>query len=251
MFASGSSGGGIKKQRSQGPDREGLVTYKLLLTVVLWFAPGGFPGHAALKETWLWLHREYGIMSEELRNLGKDLMTWASECADKVRLACKHLVQLKDSQTRFVSPVVQDLLEMIVADPTEAAARLDQNLAWPELPIPPEYITAAEFQRAESKTLETPKRRRLTKKVSSASDVIFCGAYCRCPACTTNEVVAVSQDSATDDEKPLAVAFRPSPTSDTEAYDELAVVPAVRGEAVRLLKKPVKKPAAAQKDIFV
>eukprot|EP00974_Lingulodinium_polyedra_P110966 10732361-Lingulodinium_polyedra.AAC.1 len=50
-----------KARRSQGPDRNGLAMYKLLLTCVLQHAPGGFPGLVALRDCYLQLQREYGI----------------------------------------------------------------------------------------------------------------------------------------------------------------------------------------------
>ena len=96
-----------KTRRSQGPDRDGLIKNKNLLAKILEVAPTGRPGLIALKETWLHLHRKYDIMDKET-HLGVD--DWAVECSDRVRLAFKHLLDLRDSGSKWIAPEIAELL---------------------------------------------------------------------------------------------------------------------------------------------
>ena len=99
-----------KTRRSQGPDRDGLIKNKNLLAKILEVAPTGRPRLIALKETWLHLHRKYDIMGKET-HLGVD--DWAVECLDRVRLAFKHLLDLRDSGSKWIAPEIAELLRKL------------------------------------------------------------------------------------------------------------------------------------------
>ena len=98
----------VKTRRSQGPDKEGLVTHGQLLAIVLSHAPGGRPGQVALQDTWMALHRRYGIgptVNPEV---------WADKCAVKIRLALKHLLDIKASPPKSIPPEICMLLDKVV-----------------------------------------------------------------------------------------------------------------------------------------
>ena len=142
-----------KSRRSQGPDREGLEHYSKLLGTILYIAPHGFPGHQQLKATWEQLQEDYKIMGKDVK---APIDKWSSQCADKVRLCCKHIVDLKKSDSPYMTPVLKSLVEQVVVE-----------------------------------TTITPTRRLLGKQNSDES-VMELGYICRCPKC--QEAVDVSSD---------------------------------------------------------
>ena len=80
---------------------------------------------------------KFEVMDATIRGLGKTACTWATECAERVRLACKHLMDLKLSGTPHVSPVLAELLEMAaVTNAEEVAENNRENLP---IPIPKMY----------------------------------------------------------------------------------------------------------------
>ena len=81
-----------KRRRSQGPDRDGLKFYLVLLTIFVLHAPAGFPPLARVREAWLWLDKHHSIMAADLVKLQKDRFEWASQCGDSMRLMMKYLV---------------------------------------------------------------------------------------------------------------------------------------------------------------
>ena len=103
-----------KKRRSQGPDRQGLAKYHALLKSLLLVCPSARPGHVRLREVFLELHRRFAIMHPDLKSIGKDLNTWSDDCADRLKLMCRHLLDIKDSKTSFLGPQVKELVGMIV-----------------------------------------------------------------------------------------------------------------------------------------
>ena len=71
-------------------------------------------------------------MDATIRGVGKTAYTWATECAERVRLACKHVMDLKMSGTPHVSPVLAELLEMVaVSNAEEVAEHNRENLPFP------------------------------------------------------------------------------------------------------------------------
>lgn len=98
----------VKTRRSQGPDKEGLVTHGQLLAIILSHAPGGRPGQVALLDTWMALHRRYGIGPRVNPEV------WADKCAVKIRLALKHLLDIKASPPKSIPPEICMLLDKVV-----------------------------------------------------------------------------------------------------------------------------------------
>ena len=97
----------VKTRRSQGPDKQGLVTHVQLLAIVLSHAPGGRPGQVVLHDTWMALHRRYGIgptVNPEV---------WADKCAVKIRLALKHLLDMIASPPKSIAPEICMLLDKV------------------------------------------------------------------------------------------------------------------------------------------
>lgn len=103
-----------KSRRSQGADRAGLSHYSQLLAVVLAHAPHGHPSLVLLEIARKELQLEYAIMSKELAYIYDGKMdSWTTLCCDKVRLACRHVVDLKRSRTSYVGKELQLLFELI------------------------------------------------------------------------------------------------------------------------------------------
>ena len=92
-----------KSRRVQGPDRAGLETYHTLIKSVLLVCPSGRPSHVRLRETWLFLNKKHAIMHRDLLGLGKDPTSWADEVADRLKLMLRHVLDLAQSRSSFVT----------------------------------------------------------------------------------------------------------------------------------------------------
>ena len=166
-----------KTKRSQGPDREGLVFYAPLLREILRFAPGCFPNFSLLREVFIMLDEEYKVMDVGLVSARKPRLDWASEAADAVRRAMKHLLEIKRSKTTFLAPVLIELIGLV----EDGAGR--------------KHVVS------DSDGVQ-PKARALAPQRSDASSVPsvqFCGAFCKCSDCqpepTTWDVSSASPAS--------------------------------------------------------
>ena len=169
-----------KSRRSQSPDRLGLEKYAPLLSCVLTVAPGGYPNHTALRDVIIGLNAEHGIRSPTTANT-KTVLDWANDVADIVRLALKHIVDLKRSNTPYLPPILRDLVNQVRVEPAV---------------LPPIPISWSEP--AEPAPLPAPPPRQLAQKdslASQSSSVICCAVRCQCPACREPEDVAASQSS--------------------------------------------------------
>ena len=212
-----------KSRRSQGPDREGIALYKPLLAVIVRFAPRGFPGHVALRDVWLHMNRKHGIKEGD-----EDSAVWASKCADMVRLACKHLTDLKASGTRYVTPDVAELLDAL--DPSGGSRDSLAAIAdSPAVPPPPPAVPP-----------QPPRTlKEQVSNVSATSSVQFCVAICKCPLCQVPDVIS--------DEDKASEAKDPEPEQDVDMASEGSREAEANCEAapVGRLRKVMKKPAAA------
>jgi len=158
-----------KTKRSQGPDREGLVMYAPLLRKVLSVAPGGFPSFSLLREALVLLDEKFDIMDPRLRAAKKVRADWASDSADAVRRALRHVVEIKRWKSPFMAPAVGELVEL-VKDGAGRKSAMDGAPGELASPMPP---PASSFGR---------QQRALSVHVSDES-VQFCSALCKCPDC--------------------------------------------------------------------
>ena len=174
-----------KSRRGQGPDRQGLETYHLLLKCIL-NCPSARPSHVRLREAWLYLHKKHSIMHKELQLMSKDPVAWADEVADRLKVMLRHLLDLVDSTSTFVTPPVRELMSMVddSAPPPTSAASSDPVLALP--PPTPSMLALTDDDKPMASQCSA---------ASSSDDVIFCGMTCNCPQC--KKVIPVSQESAT------------------------------------------------------
>ena len=220
-----------KSSKQQGPDREDIQTYHKLLEIILRHAPYGFPSTVGLKLTWRQLHEDYKIMDPKLihKYEGK-LDAWATECADKISIACKHVADLKRSKTAYVTKEVKALMDQV-------AIRDGKKSESQESPRQPS-----------SATLGTPATPLLPEKNhgpdgspnSSQGSVVFCGFNCNCPECRP---APESVDVCDSDDSETSII----------AKENTEFVPAARGGQKRAaqadpeekLSVPMKKPAAA------
>jgi hypothetical protein len=212
-----------KSRRTQGADRDGLAFYHILLCIVLTLAPLGYPALGLLKIVWSELQKKFNIMSKELTAVydGK-LDSWSSLCCERVRLACRHVVDLKRSKTTWVGKEVKSLLDLV---------RLRDA---PSPAIPPAT------RRPLAKIPSSPS--------ASSSAVICCSFNCKCDDCKPSPSVVScnSHDEASESDSISRVAL-----ANTE------FVPAQRGGQKRAASavdevdkedaEPLKKPAAAKK----
>ena len=94
-----------KPKRSQAPDRQGLITYYTLLSTILSYSPSGFPNFTSLKDVILQLNAKYRVRSPDVLASKSDAC-WAEDCANSMRVALKHVVDLKRSRTQFLVPAL-------------------------------------------------------------------------------------------------------------------------------------------------
>ena len=196
-----------KSRRSQGPDREGLGYYAVLLAVVLLFAPHGYPSSTLLKIVWRELQHKYSIMSKELIQIyGSKLDAWTSLCAEKVRLACRHIVDLKRSQTTYVSSEVRALIDLVKLrdDAAPAASRRTSSSSKAPPPgaptgiIPPRSASSITTQRRASSKCAVVSSDSEAVSSQPSSEVMCCGANCQCPDCQKATVVESSQECGSE-----------------------------------------------------
>ena len=162
-----------KSRRGQGPDRAGLKTYHTLLKSILLVCPSGFPSHVRLRETWLYLNKRHGIMHPELVALCKDPIAWADELADRFKLMLKHVVDLSDSRSTFVTPPVKELMSMVVDTRAGGQASASDVLVAPP-PAPHPAMAAIRDQEAPF---------ALSQQSGASSSVVLCSMTCNCPDC--------------------------------------------------------------------
>ena len=196
-----------KRRRTQGPDRQGLESYAVLLSIILAHAPGGLPSLVRLREVWIYLHSKFGIMAKDLVKAGKSPQVWANECGDMIRLMLVHLRSLKDSGTTWLTPGVKDLVDKMSVDDYH----VDFSSASSGIPV---ALPAGE-----------PAPVQLSQ-ASTGSSVQLCGAQCRCPDCQSKVVIDVdsSQSSVASSSSMAAQTLKES-------------VPAGRGEVKALAKE--------------
>jgi len=211
-----------KTRRAQAADRTGLVRYADPLKVVLHRAPGGFPNHKLLVAVWMSLHKAHGIMDS---NFGKKpVLDWAGECADMVRLCCRHLVELKRSKTTLLATDLKELVSLVKDGEGGEASSSSMVAAEPNRP---------------------PVRKRVLAPQASCSSVEFCGAKCNCEKCKPLFDV-ISSDA---DEPSGSESCGESVRSDTSlaAAQNKQSVPAARGgqrKAAEAVRKGTKRPLA-------
>ena len=218
-----------KTRRSQSPDRAGLEKY----------APHpahthqlrGHPNHTMLRGVIISLDSKFTIRSQGVPTT-KSRMYWANDVADTIRLATRHIVDLKKSGTSYLPPILRDLVGLVKLD-------ADPDMHAPPIPI--------SWQMPEPAAALPPPPRRLaaqTSNASIASSVICCGVRCRCPLCTPAEEIDSSQGSATS----MAAAQAEPVVASRGGQKRLARE--MRGDdAEPVMHKPAgfiyKKPAAA------
>jgi hypothetical protein len=220
-----------KSRRTQSADRDGLMLYHILLAIVLTLAPFGYPSLGLLKIVWGELQRKFKIMSRELTAVydGK-LDSWASLCCERVRLACRHVVDLKRSKTTWVGKEVKSLLDLVHL----------RDVQSPDV-LPPAVPIAT--RRSIAKIPSSPG--------ASSSSVICCSFKCQCDDCKLAPSV-VSCDSKDEGNESSCDSAERAALANTE------FVPAQRGGQKRAARaegdddkedaKPVKRrPAAAKK----
>ena len=203
-----------KQRRSQGPDREGLLAYHGLLRVILAHAPGALPGLSALREVWLWLHRQFKIMDPSLIASGKDPNVWAAEAADTIKLMCKHVWDLKVSASPYAPPEVLELINMVV---------LVRDSPTPSSPAP-----------APAPAPQPIADRPRTRVLSAIPSIEFCGAFCRCSGCRAKEAPIIVEASQPESQ--------PGSPCSAAAASNSEHVPAKRGSVKAILKKPAAEP---------
>ena len=99
-----------KNSRAQGPDFEGLVNYKLLVSVLLRrLAPNGLPNLACLKAG-LTLCVQCGLVK---KTSPKSLDSWLTDAVDKQKLMCAHIRALKIKGGVACHPDVQTLISLV------------------------------------------------------------------------------------------------------------------------------------------
>jgi len=176
----------LKTKRSQAPDRVGLERYGLLLQTILPFCPRGFPNHGLLRDVLISLDTAHNIRSPQVLPQ-KSRMEWANDVADAIRLATKHVVDLKRSGTTFLPPTLKRLVSMIVVEDVELIPPVPLSWTAP-FPAPATALALPLPTLTTELPLPLPTstpRRRLTRRESGGSEasVIFCGVLCQCPEC--------------------------------------------------------------------
>ena len=186
-----------KTKRSQGPDRDGLCFYSPLLSQILRFAPGCYPSVVLLREVFLILDNDMGIMSAELRAANKNRNDWAAESADAVRRALKHLLEIKRSQTPFLVPMLKALVDRVHAFPILGGAEavlVDSEKDVAPVPQAPQLVPDLP-----PPVVPPPAPRVLQSSVSdvSSGSVEICAAICGCATCkaSRDEVVDLQSPS--------------------------------------------------------
>ena len=220
--------GCAKTRRSQGPDHDGLVAYRVLLRTVLEHAPSGFPPLVVLRQVLKELHRKHEIKPPPEP---MSLEAWANRVGDTIRLMTKHLRQVKEGGHSYVSVGLEDLLSLI--DTSSASPPAPSSM-----PLPPVPESGARVLQ------------RVSSAVSSAGSVLFCGAKCNCPECRSQVNVQSSQEPPLSQAIGEAGAILDEPagpqTFDQQAFNNTAAVPLSKKPAAPSPDSSVKKrPAAA------
>ena len=92
-----------KTKRTQGPDRDGLVEYYPVLSIILQFAPRGLPQKSLLEIVIVNLQNLYGIMAEASQATYKGhYEDWVDKVTSKICIACRHVRDLAMSGTTYV-----------------------------------------------------------------------------------------------------------------------------------------------------
>ena len=183
-----------KSRRSQGPDRDGLEFYLAILVVIFSFAPLGHPPLTILRQVWKNLHNRFDIMSAAAKGRCRrsdPVDQWAHDSADKLRLMTGHVIDLKRSQTAFLSPGLQKLVDMAQLHVPSGAAVVARVPSTAAVVAPAPSVAA----------VAPPQGRSLahrTSNTASESSIIFCGAFCKCTDCRAAEPPVAVSDSASE-----------------------------------------------------
>ena len=103
-------------------------------------------------------------MHPELVALCKDPIAWADELADRFKLMLKHVVDLSDSRSTFVTPPVKELMSMVVDTRAEGQASASDVLVAPP-PAPHPAMAAIRDQEAPF---------ALSQQSGASSSVVMC-----------------------------------------------------------------------------
>eukprot|EP00974_Lingulodinium_polyedra_P078588 7610911-Lingulodinium_polyedra.AAC.1 len=171
-----------------------------------------------------------------------------------MRVALKHVVDLKRSRTQFLDPALKALVSLVREDAHDQPTNVEQSLPTdrspPELPLPaPATPPAPSRQNRPSAKRWSRTQRALRPQisdVSAASSVQICSYTCRCPACTPPQVIepdspASATSKAARDEPADVPAARGG--QKRQAEDRRGATP-VRKRPAALLKRPAAAPAA-------
>lgn len=206
----------VKTRRSQGPDKEGLVAHARLLGIILDHAPGGRPGQVALKDAWMALQRRYAIQGTDTAHTE----VWADKCALKIRLALKHLLDIRAARPKSLAPEICMLMDKV----------RDTNGGCTPQVVTARYSPSMNSSpAAQPSPSSSPKKRRILRQSSSEASVELVHWKCNCAVCSPPPVVSLSQASSSADAREEAAANSCS-------------VPCGRGA----VKAALKKPASAQ-----
>ena len=201
-------------KRSQPIDRDGLVHYFLLLQIILKHAPGCYPSLALLRSVWLRLQDVYTIMSKDMSKVyEKSIEKWADQCADKIRIACKHVLALANGASPYLHEKLKVLTRM-VCDPSSVSTSIQ----------------------ASSSATSSKSTRTLTHTISDSTDcsVKICNVSCRCPECLKIAGPEVLSDTESDASRAAAANTK--------------TVPAVRGGHKRAANEIQKSIAERKKE---
>ena len=159
------------KKRSQGPDREGLLKYAVLLELILSLCPRGLPMKSLVMITLSELDRKHNVRTELTKQQKEQ--DWLDKTSDRICTAARHVRDLAKSRTTYLHPKLKELTAMIKDQETQVDPR----------------ISVARERSPKSSPNRAKPRKELSKKASDASSscVQICNVLCRCEECRKKE----------------------------------------------------------------
>ena len=173
--------------------------YYQLLKVILTYAPGGYPALALLRGVWLLLQDRWKIMgSIHMKLYEKKPMAWAEMCADKIRVCCKHVLNLASMKSPYMTERLQSLIALVNPTKPKPISTTRSPKSTMDIDIKPNL-----------------RMRPHLARHPSESSCIICSSSCRCPECTT--MVPPIQIDGDQDEEPIPVSDKGAARDDDSA----------------------------------
>ena len=235
-------------RREDPIDLKELARYEPHLAAILRHAPGCYPSKSQLKVVLSRLDEEFSIKSPALAaRIEKKHDMWCEYVADRVRICTKHVLQLFEAQSPYLSHPIKNLVKLVHAQPTRKSIR--------------KIMSEADEQRADSvvdssiasSSRELSRHASNTSEKSAASSIMIVSSTCCCPDCVPQQpdIPTVSAKKGAHKKTVLAnkaLRRRPSSSATSETVAPVLKKPcgslsssSAKFKLVKRFKEPAKR----------